>query len=160
MKKIFVLLIFLVVTAVSHAQSAQSLRDYITKNANTLNPIEGIYDVELRADYVTPFVHQKLGPQTFTFYIIKGNTNNFNVYVGDNADESYISITQVGQTNVYYFSYMSSKCRIYLTDNNCHFVAELSLDNRSAKYFIGNSSLAPSVHVYPVYDCIKTYPTK
>lgn len=160
MKKILVLLILVEITVVSHAQSAQSLRDYFTKNANTLNPIEGIYDVEVKADYVTPFVHQRLGPQNFTCYIIKVNSNNFTVYVGDDADESYFSITQVGQTNVYYFSYMSSKCRIYLTDNNCHFVAKLSLDNRSAKHFIGNSSLAPCVHVYPVYDCIKTYPTK
>lgn len=160
MKKIFALLILLTTTAVSYAQSAQSLRDYLSKNSSTLNPIEGIYDVEVRADYITPFVHQKLGPKNFTLYIIKGDANNFNVFVGDDADESYFSITQVGQTNVYYFSYMTSKCRIYLADNNCHFVAKLSLDNKSAKYFIGNSSLAPSVHIYPVYDCIKTYPIK
>lgn len=159
MKKLISLLLFLVTVVVSMAQSKQSLMDYLAKNANTLNPIEGVYDVEVTADYITPFVHQKLAPNNTTFYIIKRDSNTFNVYVGDEVDESYFSITQVGQTNVFYFSFMTSKCRIYLTDNNCHFVARLLLDNESAKQFMGNSRLAPSVHVYPVFDCIKTYPT-
>lgn len=160
MKKILFLLTFLASATVTIAQSKQAIMDYLTKNANALNPIEGVYDVEAREDYVTPFVHQKFGPYNLTFYIVKSDNNKFNVYEGDNAYETFFNIAQVGQTNVYYFSYMTSKCRIYLTDNDCHFVAKLLLDNSSAKVFERNSSLASFVHIYPVYDCIKTYPTK
>lgn len=165
MKKILSILILLPVVVMCYAQSEQSLRDYLTNNASTLNPIEGVYDVEWNCDYVTPFVHQQYETDHFTLIIKSSGGNAFDVYASYASQRNYqkspyLRITQIGQTNVYYFYYLSSKCRVYLTDNNNHFVAKLLLDNSSAKKFTENSSLAPSVHVYPVYDCIKTYPTK
>lgn len=162
MKKIFSLLFLLTATISVLAQSEQSLRDYLRENANSLNPIEGVYDVEWNCDYITPFVHQKYETDNYTIIIIKSGNNAFDVYASSrNYQKSpFLKVTQIGQTNVYYFYYLSSKCRIYLTDNGSHFVAKLLLDNESAKSFTGNPRLVPSVQVYPVYDCIKTYPTK
>ncbi len=105
MKKIFSLLFLLTATISVLAQSEQSLRDYLRENANTLNPIEGVYDVEFYCDIITPFVHQKLGPSNFQMIIIKNGDNVFDVYIiTNNGCEKYstLKIAQIGQTNVYY----------------------------------------------------------
>ena len=162
MKRFICFMVLLVATICSYAQSEWSLRDYLKSNAETLDHIEGVYDVEWNCDYITPFVHQKYETDNYTIIIIKSGDNAFDVYASSrNYQKSpFLKVTQIGQTNVYYFYYLSSKCRIYLTDNGSHFVAKLLLDNESAKSFTGNPRLVPSVQVYPVYDCIKTYPTK
>lgn len=161
MKRFICFMVLLVATICSYAQSEWSLRDYLKSNAETLDPIEGVYDVEWNCDYITPFVHQKYETDHFTIIIKKSyDGSKFDVYSSNRnyGLSDFLSITKVGQTNVYYFYYKSSKCRIYLTDNNHHFVAKLQLDNSSAKFFTGNYRLAPSVNVLPVYDCIKTFP--
>lgn len=161
MKKICFLLTLLMMSINVFSQNEKVLKDYLANNAASLNPIEGVYDVEWTCDYITPFVHQKYEPETFTIIIVKNSEGSFDVYASQRnyAISPFLKITQIGQTNVYYFYYYTSKCRIYLTDNNRHFVAQLHLDNYSAKKFTGNSRTAPSVNVYPVYDCIKTFPT-
>lgn len=163
MKRLIVFLMLTVVTLSASSQSDETLRDYYRTNLAQLDPIEGIYDVECYGDYVTPFVHQEYGKEQATFYIKRKIGDTFEVYL--KADDGNpmlwdeLKITKVGQTNVYYFYFISSKCRIYLTDNSCHFIAKLAFDHNTAVQFTGNSKLAPSVKIYYTYDCIKTYPT-
>lgn len=167
MRKSFIILILLAVTTSCLSQTKQALMDYLKQNAKFLNPIEGVYDVEWYCRYITPFVDRTYGTYNATIIIVKNNEGTFNVYhsSGYGVDSyeykvtSNISIRQLGETNVYNFTYYTSKCRIYLTDNNTHFIAKMELDNDSARKLIPWMNIAPSVHIYPVYDCIKTYPT-
>ncbi|MBO4642743.1 MAG: hypothetical protein J5661_07810 [Bacteroidaceae bacterium] len=169
MKKIIVILLLLIPAVKGIAQTDQSLREYFSRNINTLDPIEGIYEVEWYCRYVTPFVDRYYGTYNATFYIAKYEKDGaFYVYLStgygkDNYQykiASNIKISKIGETNVYNFYYFSSKCRIRLIENNTQFIAKLLLDNQSARKLIPWMNIAPSVEIYPVYDCIKTYPTQ
>ena len=167
MKKSILFCLLFVFTTNCMSQTKQALMDYLTQNAKYLNPIEGVYDVEWYCRWITPFVDKTYGTYNATFIIVKNTEGSYNVYhssgygVGANEFEiaSNINIRQLGETNVYNFTYYTSKCRIYLTDNNTHFIAKMELDNKSARKLVTWMNLAPSVRIYPVYDCIKTYPT-
>lgn len=168
MKKVAFLVVFFTIAINGLAQnSRQDLMDYLAKNVNSLDPIEGLYDVEWNCRYITPFVDQSYGIFSASMIIVKRNDGTFYIAYGSGYGfDSYeykilnnITISRLGATNVYNFTYYTSKCRIYLTDNNTHFIAKMELDNGSARKLIPWMNIAPSVHIYPVYDCIKTYPT-
>ncbi len=169
MKKFIVLLLLLMSSINNFAQTEQSLKEYYSRNINNLDPIEGIYEIEWYCRYVTPFVDRNYGPYNATFYIARYEKDgNFYVYLSTGyGKDSYqykiasnIKISKLGETNVYNFFYYNSKCRIRLTDNNTQFIAKMLLDNLSARKLIPWMDIAPSVNIYPVYDCVKIYPTQ
>lgn len=157
MKKFLLLFALLTCCINSFSQSEESLRDYFERNASTLDPIEGIYDVESYGDYITPFVHQKYPKSNSTFYIMKDG-NKYKVYVkaGDTFGESGIKIEPIAG-NAYRFYFETSYTRIYLENRN-HFEANIELDNESGKAFTGNDRLARSVRIILKNDAIKTFP--
>lgn len=162
MKRFIILFVLLTMTLAVSAQSVSEMREYFQNNKNYLDPIEGFYDVETDGDYVTPFVHQKYAKEQLTWIIKKNDGSNFDVYMKGNDGEigifDEIKIKKIGETNVYYFYFETSKCRIYLIDNYSHFIAKLQFDHNTAVEFTGNTKLAPSVKIYYSFDCIKTYP--
>ena len=168
MKKSLILLMLFAVAMSCMSQTKQDLMNYLANNVNSLNPIEGVYDVEWHCRYITPFVDRVYGAYDATVIIVRNTEGSYNVYhssgYGIDSYEfriaSNVYISQLGESNVYNFFYYTSKCRIKLTDNNTHFVAKLQLDNGSACKLIPWMNIAPSVNIYPVYDCIKTYPTQ
>lgn len=162
MKRVFILCVLLTMALSMSSQNISEMREYFQNNKNYLDPIEGFYDVETEGDYVTPFVHQKYAKEQLTLVIKRNYGNNFDVYIEDNEGEigmfDEIKIKKIGETNVYYFSFETSKCRTYLIDNHCHFIAKLQFDYNTAVKFTGNKKLAPSVKIHYSFDCIKTYP--
>lgn len=168
MKQFLIILLLLLSSIKGVAQTEQSLKEYYSRNINNLDPIEGVYEVEWYCKWVTPFVDRSYGVYNATFYIARYEKDgNFYVYLstgyGKGSDHfkiaSNVRISKIGETNVYNFYYHSSKCRIRLVENNTQFIAKLLLDNESARILIPWMNIAPSVEIYPVYDCIKTYPT-
>ncbi len=157
MKKVLLLFALLAFCINSYSQSEESLRDYFERNVSSLDPIEGIYDVEASGDYITPFVHQKYPNSNFSLYIIK-NASLYDVYVkvDGGLEESYLKIEHIAG-NAYRFSFHTSHTRIYLENRN-HFVATLELDNESAKLFTDSDRLAKSIRIIIKNDAIKTYP--
>lgn len=157
MKRIILLFALLTCCINIFSQSEESLRDYFARNASSLDPIEGIYDVESSGDYITPFVHQKYPKSNSVFYIVKDG-NQYKVYVKSDGDfgESYIKIESIAG-NAYRFYFHTSSTRIYLENRN-HFEATIELDNESGKLFIGSNRLAKSVRIILKNDAIKTFP--
>ncbi len=157
MRKLLLLFALLTCCINSFSQSEESLRDYFTRNAGSLDPIEGIYDVESSGDYITPFVHHKYPKSNSVFYIVK-NGNQYKVYVNADGDfgESNIKIEPIAG-NAYRFYFHTSSTRIYLENRN-HFEATIELDNESGKVFTDNNRLAKSVRIILKNDAIKTYP--
>ena len=162
MKRFIILFMLLATTLAVSSQSVSEMQEYFRNNKNHLDPIEGFYDVETAGDYVTPFVHQKYAKEQFTWVIRRNSGNNFDVYMKDNDGEigmfDEVKIKKIGETNVYYFYFETSKCRTYLIDNYCHFIAKIQFDYNTAVKFTGNPKLAPSVKIYYSFDCIKTFP--
>lgn len=119
MKRVFILCVLLTMALSMSSQNISEMREYFQNNKNYLDPIEGFYDVETEGDYVTPFVHQKYAKEQLTLVIKRNYGNNFDVYIEDNEGEigmlEEIKIKKIGETNVYYFSFETSKCRTYLT---------------------------------------------
>ena len=138
--------------------SAQQIRNYFASNIQKLDPIEGEYDVEFSGEYVTPFVHQYLDRENFIIWIVR-NSNTFTIYtdIGGFRKSRLLKLQSVGETNVYTFFYDSTPTRVYLQNLN-HFTASLHLNNSSAATYRGTATAA-SVNIFPIYDCIKVYPT-
>lgn len=164
MKRFIILFVLLTTTLAVSSQSLSEMQKYFQNNKDYLDPIEGFYDVEADGDYVTPFVQQKCPKEYLTLIIKKNRGNNFDVYMKDNDGEidlsDKIKIEKIGETNVYYFYFETSKCRTYLIDNYCHFIAKLQFDYNTAVNFTRNTKFAPSVKIYYSFDCIKTCPNK
>ena len=157
MRKLLLLFVSLTFCINSFSQSEESLRDYFARNAGSLDPIEGIYDVESSGDYITPFVHQKYPKSNSVFYVIKDG-NKYKVYVNAGGDigESNIKIEPIAG-NAYRFYFHTSSTRIYLENRN-HFEATIELDNESGKLFTDNDRLAKSVRIILKNDAIKIFP--
>ena len=117
MKRVFILCVLLTMALSMSSQNISEMREYFQNNKNYLDPIEGFYDVETEGDYVRPFVHQKYAKEQLTLVIKRNYGNNFDVYIEDNEGEigmfEEIKIKKIGETNVYYFSFETSKCRTY-----------------------------------------------
>jgi len=141
-------------------ESELEIRHYLANNISLLDPLEGEYDVENTAEYITPYVHQYYPKSYFKIYIVCNN-NSFKIYTYDYEEgfgESTLEVSSIGETNAYRMYYYSSPTRIFLQNNN-HFIATYDLDNYSAKKFTGNNRLSKLVKVRMVDDCIKVYPT-
>ena len=139
--------------------SAQQVRNYFANNISFLDPIEGEYDVEFYGDYITPYGHWYLERDVFKIWIVSNN-DSFTIYTEQSGfhKSQLLSLQPIGETNAYTFYYDSTPTRIYFQDN-IHFKAALHLNNSSACRYRGRPT-AQSVNIYPVYDCIKVYPTK
>lgn len=139
--------------------SQYAIKEYLKSHISTLAPIEGEWDVDWSCNYDTPMGHWEYPHETFKIWIVK-QAGRYVVY--SNSDNSFsksriLSISAMGETNVYTFYYSTTPSRIYLQDGN-HFRANFTLNNQSANVFRGQST-APSVKISPSYDCIKVYPT-
>lgn len=143
----------------SNFTSGQQIRNYFASNISLLDPIEGEYDVEFSGEYITPLVHQYLDRANFKIWILCNN-GTFTIYGDDGGFQKsdLLKIQSLGETNAYTFYYDSTPTRIFL-QGLFHFKASLHLNNSSANTFRGATSTAPSVNIFPVFDCIKVYPT-
>ena len=143
----------------SNFTSGQQIRNYFASNISLLDPIEGEYDVEFSGEYITPLVHQYLDRANFKIWILCNN-GTFTIYGDDGGIQKsdLLKIQSLGETNAYTFYYDSTPTRIFLQDL-FHFKASLHLNNSSANTFRGATSTAPSVNIFPVFDCKKVYPT-
>jgi hypothetical protein len=83
MKKVAFLVVFFTIAINGLAQnSRQDLMDYLAKNVNSLDPIEGLYDVEWNCRYITPFVDQSYGIFSASMIIVKRNDGTFYIAYG------------------------------------------------------------------------------
>ena len=140
-------------------KSAQQIRNYLSNNVATLDPLEGEYDIDSYGEYITPFVHQYY-PHSDSKLFIVCNNNKFKVYslLEGQFNETYLSIKPIGETNAYWMYFHSTSTRIYL-QNNISFKATFKLDNSTAKKFTKNNNLSTAVNIILYDDCIKVYPT-
>ena len=143
----------------SEFESEQEIRNYLANNVALLDPLEGEYDTDSYGEYITPLVHQYYPHSKWKMFIVSNN-GKFKVYgsVDNHFSKSKLDVEPIGDTNAYWMKFYSTSTRIYL-QNNINFSATFKLDNASAKKYIKNPRLSPSVNVILYEDCVKTYPT-
>lgn len=143
----------------SEFESEQEIRNYLANNVALLDPLEGEFDTDSYGEYITPLVHQYYPHSKWKMFIVSNN-GKFKVYgsVDNHFSKSKLDVEPIGDTNAYWMKFYSTSTRIYL-QNNIHFSATFKLDNASAKKYIKNPRLSPSVNVILYEDCVKTYPT-
>jgi S1-C subfamily serine protease len=167
MKRIAVITIlsFLVLLATAQGtktfNSESQLRYYLKENLLSLDPIEGIYDVEFVGGYVTSFKSEEVSRERLEIGIVS-NDKSFSVYIiGVEGRKTFFlsdsfHVEPIGETNAYYFYCCTSAARIYLQDQ-LQFKARIILDDQSAFKYVPH--IDKSVNLLVNYDCIKTYPT-
>lgn len=156
MKKFFILLICCVSCISICAESEISLMQYFDENILKLDPIEGFYEAQWKSETNSPFASGQSGHLSMA---IKQYGSQIKVYFKNNnfyEESTDISLSKVGETNAYVFTYYSTKSTIYLIDNN-HWNASMELDLQSARHYSGNSQFG--FRIWLSFQAIKSYPT-
>ena len=137
-------------------QTGQDMRRYFADNISILDPIVGEYDVELYADYITPYVHQKISKCNEKIFIFQ-DRNGFRI-LSEDLQGTIFRLEKIGETNAYRMYSLTTPSRIYLQENQS-FKTIFELNHEDAKDFIENDRLSPRVKIYIHMDAIKIYPT-
>lgn len=138
--------------------SAQEIRNYLSSNITTLDPVEGEYDVQ--NDYKTDSPFAKDGTFNMIFFIVKNpQTKKFFIYQLDKGDLYElvdIKIESIGTTNAYRLYWGSSSGRAIL-ENNIRLTARIELNSKDARAFVDNPRF--KYRLVLDYDMVKKYPT-
>ena len=167
-KKYILLLILSSLTFVGYAQkqnymynftSESQLRRYLADNVATLDPAEGVYDVQFIQKNGSPFAQNS--SDNWTYFIVKDpNSSTFEIY--SDASGSGISksdnvrIESIGETNAYRLYWHNSSNRAYL-ENNLRLSTTIQLSQTDARNFAENPKFAHWITL--TYDMVKRYPT-
>lgn len=162
MKKSIFLCLLLCLSAFTHAETEQSLRKYFQENILKLDPMEGVYDVDLKMRYLTPYVDDT-SKDAFTWFV-KKEGSTFVIYSADENGRmmrgTKASFTKIGDTNAYYYN--DTRFSIherFILNNEIQFGFTAQLSHSAAKELVKNPNLSPVVHIYVAYNGIKSYPT-
>lgn len=160
-KRLFLYLFFFCVQFVC-AETEYSLRKYFQENILKLDPMEGVYDVDLKMRYLTPYVDDT-SKDAFTWFV-KKEGSTFVIYSADENGRmmrgTKASFTKIGDTNAYYYN--DTRFSIherFILNNEIQFGFTAQLSHSAAKELVKNPNLSPVVHIYVAYNGIKSYPT-
>lgn len=154
-------LLLAIITALSiHAESEFSLKRYYETNILKLNSIEGVYDVEMRMRYLTPYVDQN-GKEYRTYYIKKEGDIYIIYFQTDGfIEKSNIYLTQIGSTNAYFYHWPDLDIHErFILNNEIQFSVTTLLSHSAAKKVTKNPNLATCVNIYITDNAIKKFPT-
>lgn len=163
MKRIVLFITLFSSTISSFGQSGVYLsdsnkKDYYQKNILTLDPIEGIYDVEIRQQGSNSFQNFPATTDNIELAIYKTANGVFGVINND-----VYSIEKIGDTNAYNFlikwseiGYVDKK-RIYLNQSN-QFQVSFSIPEEQMKHNMGRD-YQKGFKVDFNFNCIKKFPT-
>ena len=152
--------IFICAETVIDPETKASLKKYYQDNILTLDPIEGIYDVQFRAATNSPYA--PTSQENWQCAIYKEGEEyklypfSYGKYYGTETWSNY-KIIKIADTNAYTFYYYTSSSRIYITGYNSQFTVRLDLDMRSAREFSKNPQFAYKIAI--AMNLVKTYPT-
>lgn len=162
MKKSLFLYLFLFCVQFVCAETEYSLRKYFQENILKLDPMEGVYDVDLKMRYLTPYVDDT-SKDAFTWFV-KKEGSTFVIYSADENGRmmrgTKASFTKIGDTNAYYYN--DTRFSIherFILNNEIQFGFTAQLSHSAAKELVKNPNLSPVVHIYVAYNGIKSYPT-
>ena len=152
--------IFTCAETVIDPETKASLKKYYQDNILTLDPIEGIYDVQFRAATNSPYAPTSQENWQCAIYKEGGEYKlypfSYGKYYGTETWSNY-KIIKIADTNAYTFYYYTSSSRIYITGYNSQFTVRLDLDMRSAREFSKNPQFAYKIAI--AMNLVKTYPT-
>ena len=152
--------IFICAETVIDPETKASLKKYYQDNILTLDPIEGIYDVQFRAATSSPYAPTSQENWQCAIYKEGGEYKlypfSYGKYYGTETWSNY-KIIKIADTNAYTFYYYTSSSRIYITGYNSQFTVRLDLDMRSAREFSKNPQFAYKIAI--AMNLVKTYPT-
>ena len=136
------------------------MKKYYSDNILTLDPIEGIYDVQFQAATNSPYAPTSQENWQCAIYKERGEYKlypfSYGKYYGTETWNNY-KIIKIADTNAYTFYYYTSSSRIYTTGYNSQFTVRLDLDTRSAREFSKNPQFAYKIAI--AMNLVKTYPT-
>ncbi|MCM1333005.1 MAG: serine protease [Bacteroides sp.] len=162
MNKIIIILISIVSTLTSLAQispkSEAELRAYFKNNISSLNPIEGVYDLNLEALSENAFVRFPSETTNRTILIYKDLSGLFKIYGDKN-----ITIKQIGESDIYNFNDYFKKGNItestrFVLKDGQYFEVKYQVPDRELRQALGRNYQA-GFKVGYVWSCIKEYPT-
>ena len=156
------LLVMLLMTSYASAQispkSTYDLKTYYKNNIAKLDPIEGIYDVNVEHWGENAFRRFSSNTTNLTLYVYRDLSGNFKIF-----DNNQFTIKKIGNTSVYNFntfwkgSNITDSKRFVLNDNT-YFEVKLSIPDKQLRYDMGRNYQA-GFKVNYIYTFVKTYPT-
>lgn len=156
------LLIMLLTTSNANAQisprSTNDLTNYYKNKIAKLDPIEGIYDVNVESWGENAFVTFPSRTTNLTLYVYRDLSGNFKIFENDQ-----VSIKKIGTTSTYNYnvfwknSNITDTKRFILNDNTC-FEVKISIPDKELRSYMGRDYQVGSKVNY-IYSFIKTYPT-
>lgn len=162
MNKIIIILISIVSTLTSLAQispkSEAELRAYLKNSISSLNPIEGVYDLNLEVLSENAFVRFPSETTNRTILIYKDLSGLFKIYGDKN-----ITIKQIGESDIYNFNDYFKKGNItestrFVLKDGQYFEVKYQVPDRDLRQALGRNYQA-GFKVGYVWSCIKEYPT-
>lgn len=163
MKKEFLLFICFFIVTFADAETEYSLRKYYQDNILNLDPIEGIYNVEMGFIQYSPF-HSLPKKDTFNddIAIVKRPDGSYHIYSIETMNEPKFSHISKINDGIYSFNYnlFFSFNQRFTLQNEIMFSITYELSKSQQDRVCDRSKGAGSaVRMYFVYNAIKSYPT-
>ena len=138
------------------------IKNYLKNNILTLDPLEGLYDVEFSKQGQNAFQAFPPDKERFKLYIKKNSKGELEIIRQDTGDIFNWEIERIGDSNVYNFTvqweYVSPTTeRVYL-NNNIEFTFNYEIPIEEMKKAMGRDYQS-GFRVYLAWNFIKTYPT-
>ena len=138
--------------------SVQELMSYFKSNIRNLDPIEGVYDVNI--EQWGENAYQKFSPETtnLTMLIYKNTNGEFKIFKID-----HITIKKIGETSAYNFNILWEGSNVtvskrFVLKESTLFEVKYSIPDRQLRYDMRRNYQA-AFKVHFEYSFIKTYPT-
>ncbi len=142
--------------------SKSELKKYYKSNILSLDPLEGIYDVEVTQQGANSYQVFPEEKQRCKLYIRKTPLGELVLYNYENGESFYWGIERIGETNVYNFTKTwvdtaPTINRVYLK-NGIQFTYAFDIPKEQMKKDMGRD-YRPGYRVSFTWNFIKTYPT-
>lgn len=162
MKKSIFLCLLLCLSAFTHAETEQSLRKYFQENILELDPIEGIYNVEMGFIQSSPYYSSPQKDITNgNIAVVKRANGIYHIIalktMWDNYPQIYITKINDG---IYTFNFninFSFNQRFVLENEKAFNITYMLSESQKSKAF--ERAPGSAVRVHFVYKAIKSYPT-
>lgn len=161
-KTLIIIVLTLITAQTSHAQisprNAQELMSYFDDNVQQLDPIEGIYDVNIEQWGENAYTQFPSETTNLTMLIYKDKDGFFRVFKNEQVTIKRIGSTPIYNYNLFWAGSNVTDSKRFVLEENSIFNVKYSIPDKQLRYDMGQNYQAG----FKVnYKCsfIKTYPT-
>ena len=139
-------------------KSVSDLMDYYENNFHSLDPIEGVYDVNIEQWGENAYRKFPSETENITMLIYKDLSGDFKIYKNDQITIKRIGTTLIYNYNIYWNGSNVTDSKRFVLEENSLFSVGYSIPDRQLRYDMGRNYQA-GFKVNFICSFIKTYPS-